>query len=126
VPGALLPDQGVLQRQLGEIDCRQLVDARLVRSYAGLVSIIDPDQVLALLVAIENVGPDPDFIETGYRRLRHSIDLRQVRQALGDVLADRGFLRQQRRRREGENDRHGDGDKRLVHGNAFRSRGPAR
>ena len=81
--------------RVDEIDRAQLVDARLreVGARAG-VDDVALEKVIALLVGIEDLGADAHLVQTGNRRLVDLVDLRQVGQALLEVLANRRFLRE--------------------------------
>jgi hypothetical protein len=90
----LLPDDRVLQRQAREVDRADLVDARLSQVVARLgFDQLALDDVLAALVAVEHLSADPQLIDARDRSLADLVDLREIRQTLGDVLADHGLLR---------------------------------
>ena len=96
-----------------EVDRRELGDALLGEVGARLgVDQLAFDQVVALLVGVEDVGADAQLVEAGHGRLGDLVDLREVGHALGDVLADRGFVGEGEA--DGEAERRGPGRRRRA------------
>jgi hypothetical protein len=125
--GALLPDDRVLQRQVLPFDRGQLGDALLGQVDARLrVDELALDEVGAVLVAVDDVGADAELPDAGDRGLRDLVDLREVGQTLGDVLADRRFVGERRRGQAGGEEDGGERAQGVLHHAAVRSRALAR
>lgn len=86
--------EGVFQRQVLEGDGGELVHALLGQVHAGLgVDHRTLDQVVAFGVGVEQLAlVDAHLVDARHGRLADLVDGRQVGQALGEVLADGGFL----------------------------------
>jgi hypothetical protein len=84
----------VLEGQAAEVDREQLLHPFLGQ-VAALAHVDQAalDQVIALGVrVVDVVVVDADLKQTGDRGFAHLVDGRQLGQAFGQVLADRGFL----------------------------------